>query len=310
MLPNWILGGKYGKSSSRGRNSNRARSLRVERLETRSLLSGVPGLGAIPGGYGWHSGSNTASQLVFEAESPHGTVQVRVPLTVQLVAANARGVIISTFSDNVTLASSDNLATVTLAGAATSVPLTSAVVLPFVDGVATFSVTFNTAGADTLTATDTTSTALDAQGMVKVVAPNLVTQLAVVVPHSVQAGVQTTVLIEALNAQNTIVPGFSDTVTLASTDSAISVTLPSSTAVTLSGGSATATPISFSGGVATLLVTFNTAGSQTLTATDTATGSKLTGTGTTNVIRRSWRANWRSSRCRTGSRPARLIRCR
>ncbi len=286
MLPNWILGGKYGRSSSRGRNSSRARSLRVERLETRSLLSGVPGLGGIPWGYGGHGSSNTASQLVFEAESPRATVQAGVPLTVQLVAANSRGVIIPTFSDNVTLASSDNLATLTLAGSTTSVPLisTSAVVLPFVDGVATFSVTFNTAGADTLTATDTTSAALDTQGMVKVVAPNLVTQLAVLVPHNVQAGVQTTVLVEALNAQNTIVSGFSDTVTLGSTDSAISVTLPSGTAVTLSGGSATATPISFSGGVATLLVTFNTAGSQSLTATDTAAGSKLTGTGTTNVI--------------------------
>ena len=119
MLPNWILRGKYGKSSSRGRNSSRVRPLRVERLETRSLLSGVPGLGGIPWGYGGHGSSNTASQLVFEAESPRGTVQVGVPLTVQLVAANSRGVIIPTFSDNVTLASSDNLATVTLAGATT-----------------------------------------------------------------------------------------------------------------------------------------------------------------------------------------------
>jgi hypothetical protein len=228
----------------------------LERLEVRSLLSGIGlSVGGVPP-IASHNQGNTATELVLEAPR---SVQVGVPTTVQLVAATSRGIIVSTFSDSVALTSSD--AKATLPGS-----------ISFSYGVATFSVTFNTAGADTLTATDTTNSAIAApQATINVVNPAVATQLAFLLPRSVQAGVPVTVVVEALNAQDNIVQNFSDPVSVTSTD----------TAATLPG---TANPASFSYGVATFSVTFNSAGSQMLTVTDTATGSKLSGTAATNVI--------------------------
>jgi len=71
-----------------------------------------------------------------------GSPVVNQPVTVQLTALNAQGGTVTGFSDSVTVASSsDTTATVS--------PIT------FNNGVATFTITFDKAGSQTLTATDT-----------------------------------------------------------------------------------------------------------------------------------------------------------
>ena len=133
----------------------RSRQLALEHLETRALLSACPTTSAAvasqmnSGYYGSaaaHS-STTATQLVLLA--PRGA-DVGVPATVELAALNYRGQIVSSFSDTVTLKSSDSAATLPSS-------------ITFVDGVAILSVTFNTAGSQTLTATDSTNTSLSAR---------------------------------------------------------------------------------------------------------------------------------------------------
>ena len=156
MFLNWILPRKYRKSTSRGRNQggqrragSRSRQLRLEPLEIRSLFGAAAGwhpvgAAAPPSLRGSLSPETSAvAQLVFIAPR---SVQMGVPVTVQLAAVNARGRVVSTFSDSVAVTSSDTAAK--LPGS-----------ISFVDGVAVFSVTFNTAGSQTLTATDSTNTA-------------------------------------------------------------------------------------------------------------------------------------------------------
>ena len=172
MLPKWILRGKYGKTASprrssrgQGRAASRTRQLRLERLEIRSLLSCVPGLSSVAtASSAIYSRNSTpaVTQLVFQPS--HGTVQVGVPVTVQLVAVNNRYIIDSAFSDTVTVATSDKAGTV---GS-----------ISFVNGVATFSATFNAIGSQTLTATDTTNSSLDTSASFNVFNPAVATQLA------------------------------------------------------------------------------------------------------------------------------------
>ena len=186
---------------------------------------------------------------------PRQNVQVGVPVTVELAAVNAPGQPVQSFADTVTLASSDTAA---------SLPTS----ISFVDGIATFSVTFNTAGSQTLTATDSTNTSLSAKATTNVVNPAVASQLVLILPRgNTQVGVPVTVQLAAVNSQGFAVQSFSDTVTLTSSDSA--ATLPST--------------ITFVDGIATFSVTFNTAGTQTLTASD-STNTALMPKATTNVV--------------------------
>ena len=186
---------------------------------------------------------------------PRQNVQVGVPVTVELAAVNALGQPVQSFADTVTLASS---------GTAASLPTS----ISFVDGIATFSVTFNTAGSQTLTATDSTNTSLSAKATTNVVNPAVASQLVLILPRgNTQVGVPVTVQLAAVNSQGFAVQSFSDTVTLTSSDSA--ATLPST--------------ITFIDGIATFSVTFNTAGTQTLTASD-STNTAVRAKATTNVV--------------------------
>jgi hypothetical protein len=100
------------------------------------------------------------------------------------------------------------------------------------------------------------------------------THFLVLVPREVEAGVPTPVLVEALSASNQLVPNYTGTVQLMSSD----------TAATLAGATLPAT-FTFTGsddGVHVFVVDFATTGSQSITVTDT-TNSSLTGTATTMV---------------------------
>jgi hypothetical protein len=180
-------------------------------------------------------------------------------VTGQLVALDAYGYVVRSFSDSITFKSTD-----TATGA--SVPTG----VKFYGGFATFQVTFVTPGAQTLTATDTaTGSKLSVSAKTTVAQPDVATRLAVYLPQSVQPGMPVTGQLVALDASGRVVRNFSDSMSFSSTDNGTGVSLP--------------TGVTFHGGIATFQVTFVTPGTQTLTAADTAAGSKLSGSATTVV---------------------------
>ena len=203
MFLDWILRNKYRKTSSRGRNSGgRAcfttgiRQLRVEPLERRALLSGLSL--ATPS----HGPNTAAAQLVLLAPR---SADVGVPVTAELAAVNSNGFVVTSFADSVTVASSPD----------TTAKVSS---ISFTRGIAFFTVTFDAAGTQTLTATDTAAhtTIPAATATTTVINPAVATQLALFVPRSAKVGVPVTVQLAALNAQNQVVQNFSDSVSVAS----------------------------------------------------------------------------------------------
>jgi len=178
------------------------------------------------------------------------SAQTGAPVTVEAVALNAFGQEVSS-SDTLSVTTSDTAAS----------PATQSVTLQ--NGSASFQVTFNTAGQESLTATDTTTTTVPkATARVYVVNPTAITQIVLLAPRSVQAGVQVTVEVAALNALGQVVSS-SDTLSVTTSDTAA---LPATQSVTLQNGSAA------------FVVTFNTSGPQTLTATDGSGTTALSGT--------------------------------
>src|SRR5581483_12523045 len=98
-------------------------------------------------------------------------------------------------------------------------------------GVGTFTATFNTAGGQTLTATDTVSSSISGSTAVQVV-PALATHFSVIAPASANAGSVVTYTISALDVFGNVATAYTGTVHFSSTDG--SATLPSD--VTLAGG--------------------------------------------------------------------------
>lgn len=176
-----------------------------------------------------------------------------VPVTVRLAALDAQNHVVQSYTGPVTLDSSDTGATLPDS-------------ITFNRGVATFQVTFTTAGQQTLTATDDADSTLTATATTTVADPIVATQFAVGLPKNVITGQPVTVRVAALDAQNRPVQSYAGPVTLSSSDTG--ATLPTS--------------VTFDHGFATFQVTFSSAGQQTLTVTD-GTNSLLTTTATTNV---------------------------
>ena len=146
---------------------------------------------------------------------------------VRVVAENGFGRPVSAVNGTtsaVTLTSSDNLATL---------PTSS---LNFINGVATASVTFGTAGANTtLTATD--ANGLTGSATTTVVDPTVATSFVVLTPHKVATGTSFNVTVIALNALHKPVSGYTGPVTVTTSDTATGVVLPST--ITWSNGEAT-----------------------------------------------------------------------
>ncbi|NUQ64021.1 MAG: hypothetical protein HUU20_16210 [Pirellulales bacterium] len=140
----------------------------------------------------------------------------------------------------------------------------------FVNGVATFQVTFNTANANTtLTVTDSVNTSLTKTATINVVDPSVVTRFALLLPPYVPKGAPVTVRVAALNGLGGLVSNYSGPATVTSSDGA--AVLPAGNTVT------------FTNGIAAFQVTWNTLGSQTLTVADSPTNPTVTATGTTLV---------------------------
>ncbi len=134
------------------------------------------------------------------------------------------------------------------------------------NGVGTFSVTFQTVGTQTITASDTvTSSITGTSGPIVVSGP--ATHIAVSAPASATGSVSFTFTVTAQDAFGNTATGYAGTVHFTSTD-AIAV-LPADAALI--------------SGTRTFSATLKTGGSQTITATDTVTPS-ITGTSATVVV--------------------------
>ena len=125
-------------------------------------------------------------------------------------------------------------------------------------GVHSFSVTLKTAGSQSITATDTTTSLITgSQTGITVIAAGAVSFIVSGFPSSTVAGVAHTVTVTAKDAANNTVTGYSGTVKITSSDG--KAVLPGNSVLT--------------SGVGTFSVTLETTGSQVVTATDTVTNS-------------------------------------
>jgi hypothetical protein len=171
--------------------------------------------------------------------------------TVTVTAYDAYGNIATAYAGSVLLTSSDPQATLT--------PLSS-----FVDGQRNFVVTLDTAGAESLTATDATTAGIT--GTESNISVNPATTALFEVtgfPLTVLAGAAGSVRVTAYDAYGNVATGYTGTVALTSSDPAIT---PESYSILPS-----------SAGTQSFGFAFDTAGPQSITATDTA-NSSITGT--------------------------------
>jgi hypothetical protein len=129
------------------------------------------------------------------------------------------------------------------------------------NGSGTFSATLRTAGNQTLTATDTTTSSVTATSGPIAVAAARVTHFAVAAPSSATAGHAFNLTVTALDQFDNTATGYAGKVHFTSTDGA--ATLPADATLT--------------NGVGSFGATLKTAGKQTITAADAAAGA-ITGT--------------------------------
>jgi hypothetical protein len=237
------------RSDRRNHTAARTAQLGLEGLEARMVLSGMPidlvGLaqsvltrlsdGRLPGADAGDVVTDveaTGFSVVLPSAVPNG---LPVRALIMAVGADNRP---ASFSGEVYLSSSDEAA-----------------VLPesvsFSRGRAFVSVTFNTTGEQTLTASTVGIAPITGSDTTRVAAPIVATQLVMRIPESTRVDSPVKVMLMALDANGRSVPNFSGDVSLTSSDEA--ATLP--TTVTFERGRAVAT------------VTFGTPGEQTLTAT-------------------------------------------
>ncbi len=136
-------------------------------------------------------------------------------------------------------------------------------------GVHTFSATLKTAGSQSLTAADTSTSNVSGSQSGIVVSAAAATHLAISAPANVPVGVAVAVTVTALDAYGNVATGYRGTIHFTSTDN--KAILPSNY-----------TFVAADAGVHTFTVTFKTSGTRTLTATDTRTGS-IKGSATVRV---------------------------
>ncbi|GIQ77493.1 cadherin repeat domain-containing protein [Bradyrhizobium sp. RD5-C2] len=134
------------------------------------------------------------------------------------------------------------------------------------NGTGTFNETFDTAGNQTITATDTIS-AITGTSNAENVAPGPATHFVVSIPANGRADIAGSVTVTALDAHGNVATGYTGTVHFTSSDP--TAVLPSDTTLT--------------GGIGTFTEKFETAGSQTITATDTVSAG-VTGTSNAETV--------------------------
>jgi hypothetical protein len=209
----------------------------------------------------------TLSQL--QVVTPE-TAAVGVAAPVTVVARDASGHVLRNFTGTVTLSTSDSAAT----GLPASYTFTASD-----HGAHTFQVTFGTADASGATTKVTaTDGAVTNTASLTVSAATTVTRLRVIALRPAVDGTPTPVLVQALNAANQVVTGFTGTVALSSGTDA------TATVATTAGGTANKLPQNYTftaadAGAHTFYVTFDATGTQTLTVAD----SSLNLTATANI---------------------------
>jgi hypothetical protein len=159
--------------------------------------------------------------------------------------------------------SASGLVTVTSSDAAATFPAT----VQLRNGRALVSVTFRTAGPQTLTVTDALVADRTATASTTVAPPVVAAKLLVMMPPQVRAGMPTTVTALAVDAAGRPAPTFSGTATVTSSDAAASLPM---------------VEVLFKNGRATFPVSFATVGKQTVTVTSLS-DSQVAGIGSTNV---------------------------
>ena len=192
--------------------------------------------------------ADTATHFVINApaNAPNG-----VAISLTIVAEDAQNFAVSSYSGTVALTSTD---------AAATLPAT----VTFVHGKATVQVTFNTAGQQTLTATDSATSTLSGSAITNVAAPDVATHYeilsapaAVGLQGPVAAGAPVVFSVIALDAQNHAVSSYDGKATVTSTNATDN--LPGS--------------VTFTHGVALFRVTFGASGADTLTLTDSSSST-------------------------------------
>jgi hypothetical protein len=127
--------------------------------------------------------------------------------------------------------------------------------------------TLKTSGSQTVTATDTVTSAIAGTSNADVVAPGIATHFTVSIPANGTAGTPGAVVVTALDAFGNVATGYSGTVHFTSTDA--SAVLPANMTLT--------------NGIGTFSETLDTSGNQTITATDTVTPA-ITGTSSAEAV--------------------------
>ena len=137
-------------------------------------------------------------------------------------------------------------------------------------GTLTFTATLETAGTQSIKATDTnTSSVTGTQSGIAVQAAGAQSFTVIGFPATVTAGLPYTFTVIAYDAYGNVATGYTGTVHFTSSD--VKAILPANTAMTAAEK-----------GTATFTATFNTAGTQSITASDTVTTS-ITGTASVTV---------------------------
>ena len=198
---------------------------------------------------------NPAATTKYTVSIPAGP-STGVPTTVTVTAKD-------TYNNLTPAYGAGHLVTFTSTDGAATLPANSALT----NGVGTFPVTFNTLGAQTVTAKDFNVAAITGVSNSVTVLPAAATHFSVTTGGSATAGVGISVTVQALDASNAATTNYSGTVHFTSTDG--QAVLP-----------ANATLVS---GTGVFNVTLKTAGNATVTATDTLTAS-ITGTTATVVV--------------------------
>jgi hypothetical protein len=192
----------------------------------------------------------TQYAIVLPTAVPNGAA-----VHVLVEALDAQGHVVQNYSGTANITSTDTAA---------KLPTT----VTFQHGFASFSATFATAGSQSLTLTDASTSTLTSTVKTTVSVPDVATQYSVTLPSVVANDAPTTVRVKALDGEGNIVQSYSGTANIVSSDTATGASVPAS--------------VTFKNGVATFQATFVTSGSQTLTLTDSITAT-LTGSATTVV---------------------------
>ncbi len=226
-----------------------ANAFTLDTAGTQTITAADTVLGSIAGGAPISVSPAAANRFVVSVPA---TATAGVPVTVSVTAFDVFNNVATGYAGTVHFTSSDTQATLPADATLTA-------------GRGSFSVTLDTAGAQTVSATDTANGSLTASGTVAV-SPAAATHFRVSAPATATAGMSVTVSVTALDAFGNVATGYAGTVHFTSSDG--QATLPADATLTAGRGS-------FS-------VTLDTAGAQTVSATDTA-ATGVTGSTSTSV---------------------------